>query len=285
MTLRLFVVPISTRRALIYARLLRKDVSKERSILDRITDKAAETWAKWEEADKGWKMHLVSWGNRVQQRIPYEEWGLKSIPSLTSQRRIDESHGTKRVDVLFPGNAIKEEKLLPMLHKLSKERQELHRRRMWWSFIAAPLTAPVALIPLIPNIPFFYLVYRGWSHWRALNGSKHLQFLVEKNLLNPISHPGLVGLYAKRVSLTLAETNREDTVADMVENVEKSDERILLRMKDAKKLATILDAPGLALEAERAILQVSEQLESPDPSQQEKGGANTSEKKQSNEKS
>ncbi|KAL4915081.1 mitochondrial K+-H+ exchange-related-domain-containing protein [Aspergillus aurantiobrunneus] len=278
--LRLFVVPISTRRALIYSRLLRKDVSKERSLIDRITNKAAETWAKWEEADKGWKVHLVSWGNRVQQRIPYEEWGLKSIPSLSSQRRIDESHGIKKVDVLFPGNAVKGEKLVPMLHKLSKERQELHRRRMWWSFIAAPFTAPIALIPIIPNIPFFYLVYRGWSHWRALNGSKHLQFLVEKDLLNPISYPGLVELYAKRVSRTLEETDRGDPVAEMVENVEKSDDRILLRIKDAKKLATILDAPGLALEAERAILQVSEQLKPPDASRQEKGSAKTSEKKQ-----
>lgn len=265
---------------MIYARVLRKDVSKERSILDRITDKAAQTWTQWEEADKGWKTHIVSWGNRVQQRIPYEEWGLKSIPSLSSQRRIDESHGTTRVDVLFPGNAIKEEKLIPMLHQLSKERQELHRRRMWWSFIAAPLTAPIALIPIIPNIPFFYLVYRGWSHWRALNGSKHLQFLVEKNLLNPISHPGLVELYAKRVSRTLEETQREIPAAEMVENVEKSDDRVLLRTKDAKKLATILDAPGLALEAERAVIQVSEQLKAPEVSQQEKDGAKASEKKQ-----
>ncbi|KAL4934611.1 mitochondrial K+-H+ exchange-related family protein [Aspergillus undulatus] len=279
MTLRLFVVPISTRRALIYARTLSNNISEKRSLLDRITDKAAQTWAKWEEADKGWKMHLVSWGNRVQQRIPYEEWGLKSIPSLSLQRRIDESHGTKKVEVLFPGNAIKQEKLLPMLHNLSKERQDLHRRRMWWSLIASPFTAPIALIPVIPNIPFFYLVYRGWSHWRALNGSQHLQYLVEKNLLQPISHPGLVELYAKRVSRTIEETDREKPAEEMVENVEKSDDRILLRMKDAKKLATILDAPGLALEAERAIIQVSEKLNQPDPTKEETDSAKTSEKK------
>ncbi|KAL2824900.1 mitochondrial K+-H+ exchange-related-domain-containing protein [Aspergillus cavernicola] len=278
--MRLFVVPISTRRALIYARLLRKDVSKERSILDRATNKAAETWSKWEEADKGWKKHLVSWGNRVQQRIPYEEWGLKSIPSLSSQRRIDELHGTKKVDVLFPGNAIKKEKLLSMLHKLSTDRQDLHRQRMWWSFIAAPFTAPIALIPVIPNIPFFYLAYRGWSHWRALNGSKHLQFLIEKDLLNPVSHPGLVELYAKRVSSTLEEADADDPASEMVEDVEKSDDRILLRMNDAKKLATILDSPGLALEAERAIFQVSEQLKSPEPPAQEESSTKTSDKKQ-----
>ncbi|KAL2813694.1 mitochondrial K+-H+ exchange-related-domain-containing protein [Aspergillus granulosus] len=278
--MRLFVIPISTRRALIYAKLLRGDVSKERSILDRITNKAAETWAKWEEADKGWKKHLVSWGNRVQQRIPYEEWALKSIPSLSAQQRIDELHGTRKVDVVFPGNAIKEEKLLSILHKLSTERQDLHRRRMWWSFIAAPFTAPVALIPVIPNIPFFYLVYRGWSHWRALNGSKHLQYLVEKDLLKPVSYPGLVDLYAKRVSSTLEETGRDDSVSEMVEDVEKSDHKILLRMKDAKKLATILDAPGLALEAERAIIQVSEHLNATDTPKREDDGMKPTEKKQ-----
>jgi hypothetical protein len=146
--MRLFVIPISTRRALIYARPLRRDHAKELSIVDRITSKAAETWAKWEEADKGWKKHLVSWGNRVQQRIPYEEWGLKSIPSLNAQRRLNELHGSKKIDVLFPGNAIKTEKLNSILRKIATERQELHRRKMWWSFGASPFTAPIGLIPV-----------------------------------------------------------------------------------------------------------------------------------------
>lgn len=44
----------------------------------------------------------------------------------------------------------------------------------------------------------------------------------------------------------------------MVENVGKSEDRLLLELADAKKLATILDAPELVVEAERAILQVAE---------------------------
>lgn len=146
--MRLFVIPISTRQALIYARPLRRGPSQKPSIHDRVIQKAAETWAKWEEADKGWKKHLVSWGNRVQQRIPYQEWGLKSIPSLAAVRRLDESYGTKKVDVLFPGNAIRPEKLQKMLQAIATERQDLHRRRMWLSLLATPLTAPVGLIPL-----------------------------------------------------------------------------------------------------------------------------------------
>lgn len=49
----------------------------------------------------------------------------------------------------------------------------------------------------------------------------------------------------------------------MAEDVEKSDDRLLLQYSDAKKLATILDAPELALEAERAIIQVEGKLKQP----------------------
>lgn len=146
--MRLFLIPISTRRTLIYSRPLGTGLAKDLSITDRITNKAAETWAKWEEADKGWKKHLVSWGNRMQQRIPFEEWGLKSIPSLNAQRRINKSDADRKVDFLFPGNAIRREKLPSILQRIALERQDLHRKRMYWSFIVAPFTAPIALIPV-----------------------------------------------------------------------------------------------------------------------------------------
>lgn len=146
--MRLFLIPISTRRALIYSRPLRKDTPKELSYLDRATSKAAQTWASWEEAEGGWKKHLVTWGNRVQQRIPFEEWGLKSIPSLNSQRRIDEEHGKKKIEVLFPGNSVRLDKVSSILRTIATERQEFHQKKMWWSFGIAPITAPLGLIPM-----------------------------------------------------------------------------------------------------------------------------------------
>ena len=159
--MRLFLIPISTRRALIYARPLSKELSRESSITDRITTKAAETWAKWEEADKGWRKHLVIWGNRVQQQISFEEWGLKSIPALHAQRNLDSASHEKMVDVLFPGNAVRAQNVHSILQKMATERQYLHRRRMWWSFAIAPLTAPIGLIPLYALVPgtigFFYM--------------------------------------------------------------------------------------------------------------------------------
>lgn len=94
-----------------------------------------------------------------------------------------------------------------------------------------------------------------------MNGSRHLEFLVEKNLINPTSPPELEELYAKRASRTLDNIPADTPASDMVDGMEQSDDRILLKMSDAKRLATIFEAPELALEAERAIIQVGEQLE------------------------
>ena len=104
----------------------------------------------------------------------------------------------------------------------------------------------------------------------ALNGSKHLELLVGQNILNPISLPGLEQLYAKRVSGALEGSATESSHSEVADDIEQSEDRALLKMSDAKKLATILEAPELVLEAERAIIQVSERLEAAEKTKQEK---------------
>lgn len=46
----------------------------------------------------------------------------------------------------------------------------------------------------------------------------------------------------------------------MLGDIERSEDTLLLQMTDAKQLSTILDAPELALESERAIVQVDKNL-------------------------
>jgi Mitochondrial K+-H+ exchange-related len=144
--MRLFLIPISTRRVFVYCQS--NKLIKRASYLDKIIVKAAETWNQWERIDRGWRKSLTSYGHRILQRIPYEEWGLKSIPPLSAQRQAEESGKWKKIDVIFPGNAVNPAKVPGILRHLATERQDLHRRRMWWSILLAPLTAPIALIPL-----------------------------------------------------------------------------------------------------------------------------------------
>ncbi|KAI1905867.1 hypothetical protein LOZ12_006649 [Ophidiomyces ophidiicola] len=262
--MRLFLIPISTRRTLLYCKKATSGAVAELSYLDRITNKASATWVKWEEADGGWKKALTTYGHRVLQRIPYEEWGLKSVPPLNARREAHELQSQKPIELLYPENVIRESRVLGMLRTLATERQDLHRRRMWWSLGVAPLTAPIALIPVIPNIPFFYLAYRGWSHWRALRGSQHLEFLLNHRLVQPISSPALEHLYSRHSGLirdnSAVETANEKAVPDPITQLEPPDEQILLDIADGKALAKMLDAPELHVEVERAVAQVQKLL-------------------------
>ncbi|KAK2807948.1 hypothetical protein FQN50_005190 [Emmonsiellopsis sp. PD_5] len=123
--MRLYLVPISTGRSLLYCKRVETQAAKQLSRIDKITDKASATWAKWEEAEGGWKKSLVLYGNRVLQRIPYEEWGLKSVPPLSTRRETEELKAHTPVDLVYPKNVIKESKVLALLRQLATERQTL----------------------------------------------------------------------------------------------------------------------------------------------------------------
>jgi hypothetical protein len=146
--MRLFLLPVSTRRTLIYCKRLDVTNAQSSSWLDKGTTKAANIWAGWEQKESGWQKKVVDYGNQALKRIPYEEWGLKSIPALSTQKQSEESSGKDKVEVVFPPSLIPEESVLDVLKTLSTERQALHRKWLIGSFIGMPISAPVALIPM-----------------------------------------------------------------------------------------------------------------------------------------
>lgn len=147
--MRLYLLPISTRRTLLYCQRLNVSVSKEPSILDRGTTRAANLWAKWETKESGWQKKVVVWGNNALKRIPFEEWGLKSIPPLSARRKLEELEaGQATVEVSFPSIIIPKGEVAEVLRKLGTEREALHKSRMIYCIVGMPITAPVALVPM-----------------------------------------------------------------------------------------------------------------------------------------
>jgi Mitochondrial K+-H+ exchange-related len=160
--MRLFLLPISARRTLIYCdkSVVAKNGSAKQpqppgqkssqSLLDRATTKAANTWTEWERAKGGWKKTLTTYGNALLRRIPYEEWGLKSFPPLTT--KLKEAYETGKrsgpIPVIYPSAFLPKLKVGHVLSKLASERQDLHWKRMIGSAIGAPLTLPFALVPM-----------------------------------------------------------------------------------------------------------------------------------------
>ena len=146
--MRLYLLPITNRRALVYAQRLNNQLIAKKSWIDNGTDKAARKWSEWEEAPSSWKKTITQYGNRAFQRISYEEWGLKSIPPLSHRKKAEELEGNWEVEVVYPGSVVQGEKVPEVLRRLATEKQGMHRRKMWWSLVGMPFTAPVALIPM-----------------------------------------------------------------------------------------------------------------------------------------
>lgn len=266
--MRLYLLPVSTRRTLLYCQRFNvSNKSEKQTWSDWLQARAAKTWADWEKKDKGWQKSVVSYGNYALRRIPYEEWGLKSVPPLSERRKIQELNGTDKVEVVFPKSLIPMDRVPGVLKTLATEREGLHRRKLMWCLIGMPISAPIALLPVVPNIPFFYLVYRAWSHWRAISGGKHIQFLLENKLLSLKPSPIVDEVYAdqKHTLLSTPEPTTGSPGADQFKTPKPSpvtghqhpeDEAMLLSQSNGKKMTQALELPQLEVELERAIWQV-----------------------------
>jgi len=213
-------------------------------------------WAGWEKKQSGWQRWIVDKGNQAFKRIPYEEWGLKSIPPLSSRRKEEELAGKEKVEVSFPSTLIPKDKVLDVLKALGTERQSLHKKRLIWSIVGMPMVAPFALVPVIPNIPFFYLVFRAYSHWKALSGSKHIEFLLDKKLIT--TKPSLIldELYSSGKSPFNA-----SPVSSGQTDSANAEEIMVLHNSNGDRIAEALKIPELYIELDRAVWQVEKALQ------------------------
>lgn len=152
--MRLYLLPISTRRTLLYCQKLNPATLEKPTWSDKFQSKAARMWADWEKKESGWQKSVVNYGNYAFRRIPYEEWGLKSVPPLSQRRREVELNGADKVEVVYPGNLLHMTQVSKVLEKLSTERQAIHKQRLIWCIVGMPISAPVALIPLYEPLLF-----------------------------------------------------------------------------------------------------------------------------------
>jgi len=149
--MRLFLLPISTRRTLIYCERVAPSLAPGATkppIADRIINKSSEVWTGWERAEKGWQKKVTEYGNALFRRIPFEEWGLKTLPPAT-KAKLDEVDGGKvGFECLFPGKFLDEGRVGGVLERLGVERQALHRRKLISSLAWMPVTLPFAAVPV-----------------------------------------------------------------------------------------------------------------------------------------
>ncbi|TKA73704.1 hypothetical protein B0A55_05474 [Friedmanniomyces simplex] len=271
--MRIFLLPISTRRTLIYCERVQHIAKpgQPEPLTERIVNKAATTWAGFEKAEKGWRKQLTYYGNQLFKRIPYQEWGLKSFPPATEARLAEIDQGKHGFECLYPGRFMKGRSVTDLLKRLATERQAFHRRSMWTSIVWLPITIPFALVPIIPNIPFFWFAFRAYSHYRALYGGKFLEHITSKGMIEAKDSRVMDELYTVGLLNPTREASREATkpgdaeIEKIVAQVEGQgkegkDEVVLLQRWNGKLIAEAFHLSEMEIEIERAVEQVEQAI-------------------------
>ncbi|KAK8476880.1 hypothetical protein V6N13_032758 [Hibiscus sabdariffa] len=135
-------------------------------LVDFISDKMNNAWVGLEKAPEGsFKNKLHGFGLQLLARVKPSEILLKSI-----------SKEVTNVRIAYP-SSLNARLVRRRLRHIALRGTVIHRKYFYGSVTLLPLTTALAVLPL-PNIPFFWVLFRTYSHWRALQGSEKLLQLV-----------------------------------------------------------------------------------------------------------
>lgn len=105
------------------------------------------------------------------------------------------------IPVYYPGSIVPLSDVTSFLSEIQLKYYKAHRKSLIYCAIGIPLSLPFALVPIIPNIPGFYLAYRVYCHFTVLQGLNHLKYLQDSNHLEFIDCEQLNQIYSLHDSL------------------------------------------------------------------------------------
>ena len=78
--MRILLLPLTRRQTLLYAqRLTQNEGHKPNPWLIWASQKAQQTWLEWGKSDTKWKARTVETGNKLLDKIDWEEYSLKTV--------------------------------------------------------------------------------------------------------------------------------------------------------------------------------------------------------------
>ncbi|ODV69420.1 hypothetical protein HYPBUDRAFT_154482 [Hyphopichia burtonii NRRL Y-1933] len=202
--------PITTHKSYIYCNhepsLLAQSQLSTYPILTKVETKitglALKAWNKLKLSELEINKKITKLVYSLLNTVPYDESCLTSFPSQSSMiREINKevlSNNEKvntmvqsQIDHLkIPQNQLKP---IPLYHptfqhsnsiidQLKLFKDDSYAKHMKYAIlcgIGVPISLPLAIIPLVPNVPGLYLAYRLYCNVKLLMGAKHLDYLLQ----------------------------------------------------------------------------------------------------------
>ncbi|XP_057979959.1 uncharacterized protein LOC131165854 [Malania oleifera] len=135
-------------------------------IVDFAANKMNRAWINLEKAPDGsFKNKIHGLGLRLLARVKPAEIFLKSISKEVSN-----------VEITYP-SSLNARLVRRRLRHVAIRGTIIHKKYFYGAVSLLPLTSAFTVLPL-PNVPFFWVLFRTYSHWQALKGSERLLQLV-----------------------------------------------------------------------------------------------------------
>lgn len=287
----IFVIslPITTQKSFIYCNHKPKSILdpsqlKNTPIITKIENKATQFavkgWTKLSTSKLSVNIKVTQFVKRLLDTIPYEESSLRSFPSKNSMiREINketmDSEKSKpliqtEIDSLqIPTNQIKPiplyhptfqnvDNILTQLYRFRDENYATYRKYTILCAIGIPVSLPFAIVPVIPNIPGFYIAYRFYCNLKALLGIKHLDYLLARpedltssdtQHLTFVSQSIIDDIYQKYNS-------KHELIVDSVQE----EERLIITQEIIDQVTKQLELPQIHEDLSKALRQETKRL-------------------------
>ncbi|SCU92616.1 LAMI_0E11276g1_1 [Lachancea mirantina] len=174
----------------------------------KVARKATELWNKLQKSPKSYNKKIVSsitrlldntpWTENALRTVPSESYLLKRVVEQNQERTLSLAEYLKRgssltaepVTLYYPADVLSESQIRANALQMWQTGIKYHKKYTIMSLLGIPLTLPLVLVPVLPNVPGFYLLYRAYCNFKAYCGAKHLESLFSS------SHPSRVRFVA-----------------------------------------------------------------------------------------
>ncbi|SCU91970.1 LADA_0F13344g1_1 [Lachancea dasiensis] len=197
---KLIAIPITTHKLFVYHKHMPRVLNVGSRLVKyeaRALQKAAKIWAKLEKSQGKLNQKVVGFVNLMLDKTPWTEDSLNTIPSENYiMKRVKENEderlltleewlkdastlNVRPIHLYYPESVCSPDTVRQQLQSLWMQGLQYHKKQTWLSLLGIPLTLPLVLVPVVPNVPGFYLLYRAYRNFKAYCGAKHLKSLVE----------------------------------------------------------------------------------------------------------
>lgn len=204
--LKIVVLPINKQRLFVYYThhdSLQNKMSRLQSTERWFVDKFTGLWKKMVNSPKSYNKKMVVMITQTIDKIPWPESSFLTVPgesyilkrllpddtkketprNITTAvyKRLEPKPKVHPLSVYYAKTPVwNESTILKELQRFSADGMHLYKKRTIRYLLLFPLTLPIGLLPIVPNIPGFYLMYRAYCSFKAFLGARHLRTLVQE---------------------------------------------------------------------------------------------------------